>query len=317
MLKKCLMALLVTLINFVYAEPTTVKVALDWYINPDHAPLLVAQTYGYFAEQGLKVEFIEPSSSTDARNLVVTHKADIGIDYEPEVLLAINQGVPVKVFANLVPTPLTCMATLASGPIVKLADLQGKKIAYGGDPLEAALINAQLQRAGIDPASVTLVSVNMDFTQVLLSKQVDAVNGFMRNVEPVQLKAQGVATRLFYPENNGVPTYAELVLIVDPDHSDKAVLQKFITALNEGVATLKAHPIEAWNKVVAAYPQELASSQNIAATNKLIWLTTYPYFTDHMTYLASMDYQAYNLFLLKNDLIKQAIPLVRYWWNIN
>lgn len=317
MLKKFLATLLVTAVTFVYATTTQVKVALDWYINPDHAPLLVAKTYGYFAKQGLDVEFIQPSNTTDARNLVLTHQADIGIDYEPEMLLAINQGMPLKVFANLIPTPLSCIAVLQESSITRMKDFQNQSIAYSGDPLEAALINAELTHAGVNPNTVTLVPVNMDLTQVLLSKKVTAVDGFMRNVEPVELKQQGIATTLFYPEDNGVPTYAELVLIADPKHIDAATLRKFMAALNEGVATLKAHPVDAWNKVEAAYPQELASSKNIESENALIWLASLPYFTDAMTTLSVSNYQAYNAFLIKNNLIKQPIALSRYWWKIN
>jgi putative hydroxymethylpyrimidine transport system substrate-binding protein len=303
--------------NILWAQPTTVKVALDWYINPDHAPLLVAQTYGYFAAQGLNVEFIEPTSTTSARNLVLTHQADIGIDYQPETLLAINQGMPIKVFANLIPTPLQCMAVLVESPIENIADLRGKTLGYSGNPLEASLINTELKHAGIDPNSVQLVAVNMNLSQVLLSGKVAAVNGLMRNVEPIALKEQGITTRLFYPERNGVPTYAELVLITDPSTVNKATLQKFMNALNQGVVTLKAHPLDAWNKVAAAYPQELASSQAIASVNELIWIATFSYFTKEMTQISVSDYQAYNNFLLKNGLIKQAIPLSQYWLSLN
>ncbi len=315
MLKKILSLCLLSVTTILCAAPTNVKVALDWYINPDHAPLLVAASYGYFAEQGLNVEFIQPTNTSSARNLVLTHQADIGIDYQPEMMLAIAQGMPLKVFANLVPTPLSCMASLASGPISTMADFKGKSIAYSGDPLDAALINTTLKTAGVDPKSVTLVPVNMDLTQVLLSKKVDAVNGFMRNVEPVQLKAEGIQTHLFYPEQYGVPKYAELVLITDPSHMNPAILQKFIIALNEGAAMLHAHPVDAWNKVKAAYPQELASSQTIESQNALIWIASYSEFTTKMTTISEAEYQAYDAFLLKNGLIKALLPLDQYWYH--
>lgn len=313
MLKKILSLCLFWVTTAIFAAPTTVKVALDWYINPDHAPLLVAEAYGYFAEQGLDVQLIQPTNTSSVRNLVLTKQADIGIDYQPEMMLAIAQGLPLKVFANLIPTPLSCMASLAGGPISTMADFKGKSIAYSGDPLDAALINTTLKTAGVDPKSVTLVPVNMDLTQVLLSKKVDAVNGFMRNVEPVQLKAEGVETNLFYPEQYGVPKYAELVLIMNPQHMNPATLQKFMAALNQGVATLRAHPIDAWNKVKAAYPQELASSKTIASQNALIWIASYSEFNTKMTSISADEYQAYDAFLLKNGLIKALVPLTQYW----
>ena len=40
-----------------------ITVLLDWFVNPDHAPLFVAQEKGYFKDQGLEVEFIAPDMS--------------------------------------------------------------------------------------------------------------------------------------------------------------------------------------------------------------------------------------------------------------
>lgn len=34
---------------------------LDWFINPDHGPIVVAQENGYFADEGLEIEIIPPA----------------------------------------------------------------------------------------------------------------------------------------------------------------------------------------------------------------------------------------------------------------
>ena len=47
-----------------------VTVILDWFINPDHAPLFVALEKGYFAEEGLEMEFIAPADPNDPPKLV-------------------------------------------------------------------------------------------------------------------------------------------------------------------------------------------------------------------------------------------------------
>lgn len=313
MKKLCLSIAILTAVSANAQTMTTVKVALDWYINPDHAPLLVAQADGYFAKQGLNVEFIEPNNTSSARDLVLSHQADIGVDYQPETLIAISQGMPVKVFANLIPVPLSCMGVLASSSINSLSDLKGKTIAYSGDPLEADLIKTELQHNHVDPSTVKLISVNMSLTQVLMSNKVDAVNGFMRNVEPIELKQQGINTRLFYPENNDIPSYAELVLFTNANNINKATLQKFMLAVNEGEQELEAHPTIAWQKVEKAYPQDLASSKAIAQTNAIIWQASLPYFRDQMTHISTQNYQAYNQFLLSNKLIQKPILLNQYW----
>ena len=55
---------------------------MDWFINPDHAPIIIAEQYGYFKENGLKVEIIEPADPNDPPKQVAAGKIDIAISYQ-------------------------------------------------------------------------------------------------------------------------------------------------------------------------------------------------------------------------------------------
>jgi len=59
------------------AAPATLKVALDWFPNPDHVALYYAQDNGYFDDQNLTVEFEVPSDVTAGLKLVATNKFDL------------------------------------------------------------------------------------------------------------------------------------------------------------------------------------------------------------------------------------------------
>ena len=72
------------------------RVILDWFVNPDHAPLIVALEKGYFAERGLDVEFIAPSDPNNPPKLVAAGKADLAVSYQPQLHLQVAQGLPVK-----------------------------------------------------------------------------------------------------------------------------------------------------------------------------------------------------------------------------
>ena len=54
-------SLLLLLADRSYATPTTIKLGLEWFLNPDHLPLVVALREGYFAEAGLDVRLPEPA----------------------------------------------------------------------------------------------------------------------------------------------------------------------------------------------------------------------------------------------------------------
>merc|ERR1711964_643422 len=99
---------------------------LDWFVNPDHGPIIIAQEKGYFAEQDLAVKIVAPADPSDPPKLVAAGKADLAISYQPQLHLQIHEGLPLKRVGTLVATPLNCLLTLADGPVKSPADLAGK-----------------------------------------------------------------------------------------------------------------------------------------------------------------------------------------------
>ena len=53
-----------------HAEPKKLTLMLDWFINPDHAPLYVALEKGFFADENLDVIIQEPADPNDPPKLV-------------------------------------------------------------------------------------------------------------------------------------------------------------------------------------------------------------------------------------------------------
>ena len=71
------------------------RVLLDWFVNPDHAPLFVALEKGYFAERGLEVVLIAPSDPSAPPKMVAAGRADIAVSYQPQLHLQVEAGLPV------------------------------------------------------------------------------------------------------------------------------------------------------------------------------------------------------------------------------
>ena len=82
-------------INFAYAKNDKLTIGLDWFINPDHAPLIIAEKRGFFKEVGLDVEMIEPADPNDPPKLVAAGKLDLAISYQPQLHIQVDQGLPV------------------------------------------------------------------------------------------------------------------------------------------------------------------------------------------------------------------------------
>jgi putative hydroxymethylpyrimidine transport system substrate-binding protein len=223
-----------------------VTVLLDWFVNPDHAPLFVAQEKGYFADHGLEVEFIAPANPNDPPKLVAAGKADIAVSYQHQHQMQIDQGLPLVRIATLIATPLNALVVLGDGPIDSLTDLKGKKIGYSVGGFETILLKAMLEQAGLNLTDVKLVNVNFSLSPSLLSGQVDAVIGAFRNFELNQMDLEKRPGRAFYVEEHGVPAYDELILIANKDQINDAKYRRFVDALEEGVQYLINHPVESW-----------------------------------------------------------------------
>ena len=84
----------------------SVKLALDWYPNANHIGLYIAQEKGYFKEENLEVEIYTPSDPSTVLQTVASGSDNFGINYQPDVLIARSEGVPVVSILGMVQHPL-------------------------------------------------------------------------------------------------------------------------------------------------------------------------------------------------------------------
>jgi putative hydroxymethylpyrimidine transport system substrate-binding protein len=279
---------------------------LDWFVNPDHAPIIVAQERGYFADAGLEVEIVAPADPNDPPKLVAAGQAEIGISYQPQLHIQVDQGLPLARIGTLVATPLNSLVVLADGPIETIADLAGRKVGFSVGGFEDALLGAMLAQHGLALADVELVNVNFALSPALLSGQVDGVIGAFRNFELNQLALEGQPGRAFYPEEEGVPVYDELIFIANRERLDDPRLGRFLDAVERGALYLINHPDESFALFVKGRP-ELDDELDRRA-----WADTLPRFALRPTALDSARYARFAAFLERQGLIKTPPPVTTY-----
>lgn len=255
MMKRLAPLLAVCLLSLPAAAADKLTVLLDWAVNPDHAALFAAQSQGFFAAQGLEVELIAPSDPNDPPKLVAAGKADLAVTYQPQLVLLVEEGLPLRRVATLVDTPLSSLAVLADGPVKTLADLKGRRIGYSVAGFEDALLQAMLKSAGLGPTDVTLINVNFALATALASGQVDGVIGAFRNFEIPEMRLLGKPARIFAVEDHGVPAYDELIVVAAADKADDPRIARFNAALEAGVTFTLNHPDAAWAAFVKDHPE--------------------------------------------------------------
>ncbi len=271
---------------------------LDWFVNPDHGPVIVAQAKGYFADQGLEVEIVAPADPSDPPKLVAAGKADLAISYQPSQHLQVAEGLPLLRVGTLVATPLNCLLVLKEGPIQTIADLEGKKIGFSVAGVEEALLTAVLGNHGVSLDSVELVNVNWSLSPSLMSRQVDAVIGAFRNFELNQMEIEGVEGRCFFVEEEGVPTYDELIYVANSESMDIMKIRRFLRATELATQFIINHPQESW-EIFRSTSAELDDELNAKA-----WVDTLPRFALRPEALDAGRYERFERFLSEAGLIE-------------
>lgn len=233
-----------------------VTVMLDFFPNADHAALYSGIARGDFRAVGLDVQPEAPADPAEPLKLLAAGRVDIAISYEPELLLARDQGLKVVSIGALVQRPLTSIIALPGKHVARVASLAGKRVGTAGIAYQAAELRTALQHAGVKPSAVQETNVGFNLIPAMLSGHVDATLGGFWNYEAIQLRLAHKRPIVIPVDQAGVPTYDELVLVVRESEARTRGqdLRAFLQALTRGEAEVRANPTTASALLVKANP---------------------------------------------------------------
>jgi ABC-type nitrate/sulfonate/bicarbonate transport system substrate-binding protein len=213
----------------------------------------VAQTNGYFAEQGLTVEIRHAAGQGEHLKLVLQGAVDVTTGDADGVLARRSEGVPVVAFALLGQRSQRAFAVLASSDIRSPRDWEGRVVGYKVYPAPDYL--ALLAATGVDRGRIQEVPVGFD-PRLLASGKVDVYPVFESN-EPDMLERLGVPVRLIRPMDYGVPglglTYLTRQQLIEQDPD---LLTRFLKAALRGIAFARENPDAATDIVMQYAPNE-------------------------------------------------------------
>jgi putative hydroxymethylpyrimidine transport system substrate-binding protein len=289
-------------------EAEKLTLDLDFYPNPDHAGIYMAEKEGFFEDAGLEVAINSPSDPSAPLKDVASGRADLAITYEPELMLAHEAGLDVVAVSALVNQPLTSLMWLkepGSKTAVKgVADLKGKTVSYAGIPYQQAFMRTILNRASVPISSVKLVNVGFGLIPSLVSGSAQAMLGGYSNVEGVDLQQRGKDPVITPVDQLGVPTYDELVIVARRSSLEEEGerIRLFVNSLRRGTEAAAANPKAASEAILAANPDlepKLAEAE-VAATLPLLGARTEgrPY-----GYMNAKEWEAFAAWMRDEELI--------------
>lgn len=233
-----------------------IKVLLDWTPNTNHTGVYVAQKRGYYKEQGLDVEIIQPSEG-GASQLVAAGQGDFGFSYQEEVTIARTAGVPVKALAAVIQHNTSGFASPVEKGIKSPKDFEGKKYGGWGSPAEEEMIKALMSQEKADFKKVDMINIGTADFFTSISKDVD-FGWIFWGWSGIESEQKGIPLNFIRLRdyNDALDFYTPLLIASDSTvKNDPALVSAFMKATAKGYADCIRAPREAGQVLLDSVPE--------------------------------------------------------------
>lgn len=291
-----------------------IKIGLEWFINPDHIPIMVGLKKGWFKEEALEIEMIEPKEHFDAIDEIKAGTMDIAITEPLHLVQDRAKDEPVIGFARFLHTNGGVMYLKNKG-INRPQDMIGKRIQYPGAPGLGGLsiVKTMVEADGGSCSLDDFIPVNNSFyhTDALAEDKADVATLIFRNFEIIEAQHKGLDVDYFALKDWGVPDFCQLILITSPEVLERRseAISKFVKVLRKAIDYIIEHPEEA----LEIYVEYTNANRDDQLTID-IFKATIPCFTYDFS-MSSDYYDHLQQWLKETGQIEQTIDPETYWTN--
>ena len=253
---------------FQTAQAARLRLALEWLINPHHAPLVIALTQGFFKAEGLEVELVQGQGSLEGCVQACAGVVDLALTNEAQWVIQTEKGLKLEPVLTLIGQPLEVFISR-----VPLGQLKGKRIGHSssGVGFSAAVLDHILEQQRLNSQDIKTVFTKYSLASFLISGQVDAVINAYRTYAAVDLRQDKGSFYIYPYEDLGIPSFAAQVIVAN-DQVTPQIKEALQRALIMACQFLKDNPRKAW-EIFKTYKPELDSP-----ANQEIWFIIVPLF---------------------------------------
>jgi len=292
----------------------TLRLGLEWFLNPDHAPILIAEEHGWFADADLALEVTVPDKHMDAVEAIEAGTLDFAITEPLHLVEDRAQGEPVIGFARFLHTNGGVMYLRGNG-IERPRDMAGLRIQYPGAPGPGgpAIVKTMVEADGGSARVDDFSRVNNSFyhTDALADDLADVATLAFYNFEVVEARHRGLDADFFALKDWGIPDFCQLIFVTTPSHLQKRrdAFGRFIKVLRRGIDFLHQEPEAA--RDIYFRRAEVADDDTLTPKT---FAATLPCFT-HDLAMTRAYYNALESWLYDAGLISSRPGAKAYWTN--
>jgi ABC-type nitrate/sulfonate/bicarbonate transport system substrate-binding protein len=284
--------------------PSTVRLALDWTPNTDHTGFFVARHEGWYRDAGIDLKIL-PYATAAPEALLAAHQAECGISFQDSMTFAVAAGADIVSVAAILQKTASAIGVLASSPIQRPRDLDGKTYAGFGYPNEVPTLKAVIQADG-GKGEFTVATLDAAAYEALYNHKADFTIPFTA-WEGVEATLRKIDLRYFQFRDYGFPDFYQVVLACDRQwlERDPDAAHRFVAATIRGFQFAADHADESAAILVSENPGVFDANKELPAASQR--------FLDEGGYLVDADgragtqtlerWTAYSKFLFDQELL--------------
>lgn len=295
-------------------ELKKVTFVLDWTPNTNHTGIYVAQEKGFYKEQGLDVEIIQPQEGT-SDTIVAANTAQFGISYQESVTFARAAEVPLVSLAAVIQHNSSGFASLKDKNILSPKDFEGKIYGGWGSDIEAATIKYLMDQAGADFSKVKIMTTgDADFFQASASGQIDFAWIF-EGWAGIEAKQRGMELNYIDLGKEAILfDYYTPVIITNEKilSEDKKLAEAFMTATKKGYEYAIKNPDDAAGILLKAVPE---LNEELVKESQNFLSQRYQAEADYWGMQKEEVWQRYTDWMFENGFIEKSIDVSKAYTN--
>lgn len=281
---------------------------------PAFAPWMIADAKGYYAQEGLKVQFVTARGGVDVAKQLGAGNAVIGGAIGDTPIIARAQGVPVKAVAVLGAGSLMQLVSHKDAQIKSPADLKGKTVtvlAYTDTTYYALL--GMLSKVGLTKNDVDIQAAGpAGVWQQMAAKKAVAMAGTADWA--VNVMDAGAAVDIM-PSDTYFKSMAQAILASDDTIAkNPELIQKLVRATLKGMQDIMADPQAA----AQAYTQHVTVHKGKEASIQKAFELANQYVYANQARPGEMQEErlsALQKFYVDNGVVQRAVPLKDLYTN--
>ena len=289
-------------------EKTKITMVLDWTPNTNHTGLYVAQEKGYFSDEGLEVEIVQPPED-GAEVLVSSGKAQFGISFQDTMVSAlVDSKLPITAVAAVIQHNTSGIISRKGEGMTSPKGMEGKKYATWDLPIEKAMIKDVVEKDGGNFDKVELIpSMVDDEITALKSNSVDAIWIFYAWAGVKAELAKLDFDYFAFKDINPAFDYYTPVIIANNDFlsQNPDTAKAFMRAVSKGYDYAVSQPEDAANCLMKAAPE--LDSELVLASQKYL-ATQYTADAKQFGYIDPTRWNQFYQWINTNKLVTTDIP---------